>query len=46
MGALAILGALSAFTVGARTGAAINGQTSSMTVARIPMPTLTVAINR
>jgi len=44
LGAMAVLGTLAAFTAGARAGAAINGQTSSMTVAKIPMPTLSVAL--
>ncbi len=42
--ALAVVGVLSAFAMGARAGAALDGQTSQMTVARIPMPALQAAI--
>ena len=42
--ALALVGVLGAFTVGARAGAALDGQTSQLTVARIPMPVLQAAI--
>ena len=41
---LALVGVLGAFTVGARAGAALDGQTSQLTVARIPMPVLQAAI--
>jgi hypothetical protein len=42
--ALAIAGALGAFAMGARAGAALEGKTNQMTVARIPMPVLQAAI--
>jgi hypothetical protein len=42
--ALAIAGALGAFAMGARAGAALDGQSNQMTVARIPMPVLQAAI--
>jgi hypothetical protein len=42
--ALALLGALGAFAVGARAGAALDGHTSQLTMARVPMPVLQAAI--
>ncbi len=42
--AVALVGVLGAFALGARAGAALDGQTSQLTVARIPMPVLQAAI--
>lgn len=40
VGTLGLLGASCAFIVGAYAGAALNGQTHSVTVARIPVTSL------
>jgi hypothetical protein len=37
MGALAVVGVTATFAVGARAGAALNGQVSAISVARIPL---------
>lgn len=38
--ALALLGTVAAFTVGAHAGAALNGRVMAISVARVPMPVL------
>jgi hypothetical protein len=37
---LALLGAMSAFLLGARAGAALDGHVNHVTIARVPMPML------
>lgn len=44
MSALALVGAMGAFSLGARAGAALDGQASTMTVARVPFATLQAAV--
>jgi hypothetical protein len=36
--AIALIGTLCAFLVGARAGAALNGRAASVQIARVPMP--------
>ena len=42
--ALAVVGAMCAFGLGARAGAALDGHTSATTIARIPMPVMHASI--
>jgi len=41
---LALVGAASAFLLGARAGAALDGHAAAMTIARLPIPSLRTTV--